>query len=63
MQARCGFERIGQRGSHARYRHPDGRNTVVPVHGSEELGTGILQEILGQAEITREEYVRLRKRL
>jgi len=32
------FERIHQVGSHVRYIHPDGRKTVVPVHGDEELG-------------------------
>jgi len=58
----AGFKRIGQRGSHVRYRHPDGRTTVVPVHDDEELGIGLLQEILNQTQITREDYLRLRKR-
>ncbi|MDD9952756.1 MAG: type II toxin-antitoxin system HicA family toxin [Candidatus Woesearchaeota archaeon] len=58
-----GFEKIGQQGSHVRYRHQDGRITVVPVHGNEELGTGILQEILSQTEIPRNEYLRLRRKV
>ena len=28
-----GFEEVRQRGSHKRFRHPDGRSTTVPVHG------------------------------
>jgi len=34
---KLGFEKIHHIGSHARYTHPDGRKTVVPVHGDEEL--------------------------
>lgn len=33
----AGFERIKSRGkgSHRRYRHPDGRTTEIPFHGRE----------------------------
>ncbi|MBI3190828.1 type II toxin-antitoxin system HicA family toxin [archaeon] len=55
-----GFQKIHQVGSHIRYVHPDGRKTVVPVHGNEELGRGMLLEILKQIKISREEYGRLR---
>ena len=37
-----GFERIYGKGSHIRFRHPDGRRTVVPVHGNEEIGISLL---------------------
>jgi len=43
---KLGFEKVHQVGSHARYIHPDGRRTVVPLHGNEELSIGILKEIL-----------------
>ncbi|SDF24024.1 Predicted RNA binding protein YcfA, dsRBD-like fold, HicA-like mRNA interferase family [Methanolobus vulcani] len=33
-----GFVKVHQVGSHVRYVHPDGRRTVIPVHGNEELG-------------------------
>ena len=58
-----GFVCIGQRGSHVRYRHPDGRVTVVPIHDNEELGIGLLQAILTQTKISREEYLELRKKV
>ena len=45
---KIGFEKIGQTGSHIRYRHPDGRLTVIPVHGNEDIGRGLLHEILNQ---------------
>ena len=35
---RIGFQKIHQKGSHARYARHDGCMTVVPVHGNEMLG-------------------------
>ena len=46
-----------------RYVHPDGRRTVVPVHGNEKLGKGLLREILKQIKLSREEYERLRTKI
>ncbi|MDD4877977.1 MAG: type II toxin-antitoxin system HicA family toxin [Candidatus Nanoarchaeia archaeon] len=57
---KLGFEKIHQRGSHIRYKHPDGRITVVPVHGNEEIGKGLLREILNQIKLSKEEYEKLR---
>jgi len=37
---KLGFERIYGKGSPVRFRHQDGRRTVVPVHGNEKLGKG-----------------------
>ena len=42
---KLGFEKIYGRGSHVRFKHPDGRRTVIPVHGNEDLGKGLLREI------------------
>jgi predicted RNA binding protein YcfA (HicA-like mRNA interferase family) len=58
---RLGFEKVHQVGSHARYIHPDGRKTVVSLHGNEELSIGLLKEILKQVKISREEYEKLRR--
>ncbi len=58
-----GFQKIHQVGSHVRYAHPDGRKTVVPVHGNEELGIGLIKEILKQSRISREIYEELRKKI
>ncbi len=58
---RLGFEKIYGKGSHIRFRHPDGRRTVVPVHGNEDLGKGLLNDILKQIKLSKEEYEELRK--
>jgi predicted RNA binding protein YcfA (HicA-like mRNA interferase family) len=58
-----GFQKVHQVGSHARYAHPDGRKTVVQVHGNEELGIGLIMEILKQGRISRELYEESRKKI
>ncbi len=58
---KLGFEKSYGKGSHIRFKHSDGRRTVIPVHGNEELGLGLLNEILKQIELSREEYEKLRK--
>ncbi len=60
---KLGFEKVHQVGSHVRYFHPDGRKTVVPVHGDEELGKGLILEILKQIELSREEYDHWRRKV
>ena len=60
---KLGFEKIYGKGSHVRFRHSDGRRTVIPVHGNELLGKGLLNEILKQIELDREEYERLRRKV
>ncbi|WP_416668295.1 type II toxin-antitoxin system HicA family toxin [Egbenema bharatensis] len=57
---KLGFEKVRQKGSHARWKHPDGRATTIPIHGSAEIGNWLFQEILKQLGITEEEFNRLR---
>ena len=54
---RLGFELIRVRGSHHFLRHSDGRKTVVPVHSGEMTGPGLLNSILRQVRISRDELV------
>lgn len=56
-----GFEKTHGKGSHFRFKHPDGRRTVVPVHGNEDIGKGLLKAILNQIKISVEEYDKLRQ--
>jgi predicted RNA binding protein YcfA (HicA-like mRNA interferase family) len=58
---KLGFHKVHQVGSHARFIHPDGRKTVISLHGNEELSIGLLKEILNQVKISREEYEKLRR--
>ena len=52
---------IHGKGSHVRFKHPDGRRTVVPIHSNEKLGKGLLRQILNQIELSKEEFEKLRK--
>jgi predicted RNA binding protein YcfA (HicA-like mRNA interferase family) len=54
-----GFEQVRQKGSHAFYRHPDGRATTIPHHGGRPLARPLLREILRECEITIDEYNRI----
>lgn len=56
---KLGFEKIYGKGSHVRFKHSDGRKTVVPVHGNEKLGKGLIMEILKQIKLSREEFERI----
>jgi predicted RNA binding protein YcfA (HicA-like mRNA interferase family) len=53
---RAGFIVARITGSHHLLRHPDGRGTTVPVHGVEVIGPGLLNKILRDAKMTREEF-------
>jgi predicted RNA binding protein YcfA (HicA-like mRNA interferase family) len=57
---KLGFKKARQKGSHARWKHPDGRATTIPIHGKAEIGSWLFQEILKQMGITEEEFERLR---
>lgn len=48
---RFGFVLVRQKGSHAFYRHPDGRQTVIPMHPS-DLYPGTLRGILKDIDLT-----------
>ena len=53
---RAGFAVVRVKGSHHFLKHSDGRATVVPVHSGEQIGTGLLLKILGDIELTRDEW-------
>lgn len=56
---KIGFVKTFGKGSHVKFKHQDGRKTVVPVHSNEDLGIGLLTAILKQIRISREEFERL----
>jgi predicted RNA binding protein YcfA (HicA-like mRNA interferase family) len=57
---KIGFVKVRQKGSHARWKHPDGRATTIPVHGNAEIGGWLYHEILEQLGITEAEFEDLR---
>ena len=52
-----GFTEVRQRGSHKFFRHPDGRTATVPSHRGEDLGRGILAQILRDIDSTTGEFL------
>ena len=60
---RLGFEKVRQKGSHALYRHPDGRTTTVPHHKAKVLARPLIRETLREVEITVDDYNSHLKRL
>jgi predicted RNA binding protein YcfA (HicA-like mRNA interferase family) len=56
---KAGFAIERQRGSHIFLRHLDGRATVVPVHSGETIGPGLLSKIIRDADMTRDDFLRL----
>lgn len=58
-----GFILIRQKGSHAYYRHTDGRATVIPIHKGEDLRRGLIRAILKDIEITPADFEHLRREI
>lgn len=59
---KLGFRMTRQKGSHGRWRHPDGRATTIPIHGNSEIGSWLFHEILKQLGITEDDFCRLLKK-
>ena len=53
-----GFEKVRQKGSHAFYRHTDGRTTTLPHHKGRLLARPLVREILREIEISIRDYTR-----
>ena len=52
---RLGFQDVRQRGSHKRFRHPDGRVTTVPFHGGRDIAPSLLRQIARDVELSVDE--------
>ncbi|MGK5091626.1 type II toxin-antitoxin system HicA family toxin [Deltaproteobacteria bacterium TL4] len=56
---KAGFDVIRIRGSHHFLQHSDGRCTTVPVHSGETIGSGLLNQILKDSDMSREELLQI----
>ena len=54
---RLGFTLVRQRGSHKQYRHPDGRATTIPFHGSRDIAPSLLRLIARDIGLTIQEFL------
>jgi len=57
---RLGFVEIRQRGSHRQFRHPNGRQTTVPDHGSRDVSPILLRQIIKDIQLTVDEFLQHR---
>lgn len=53
---RLGFYFSRQKGSHAIYRHLDGRRITVPIHLGKEIGPGLFNQILKDLKISKRKF-------
>jgi len=58
-----GFEKTRQKGSHAFFRHKDGRTTTVPYHSGKDLARPLIRAILNDINLRVQEYNDLLKSL
>ena len=56
---KLGFYKVRQKGAHICFKHPDGRFTLIPKHGGEDIGRGLLRQILREINISPEEFSKL----
>lgn len=57
--SKLGFNPVRQKGSHLILCHSDGRMTVVPMHGNEDIGRGLLLKIMRDGKITKDDFLEL----
>jgi len=48
---------LGSGDSHRQYRHPDGRSTTVPFHGSRDIAPTLLRQIARDVGLSIEELL------
>lgn len=51
-----GFALAGQKGSHQKWRHSDGRQVIVPQHGIKPIPIGTLRSIVEGAQLSAEDF-------
>ena len=60
VAAKLGFEKARKTGSHERWIHKDGRATTIPIHGGQQIGPPLFNQILKQLGITISQFDSLR---
>ena len=56
---KMGFKEMRQKGSHLFFQHPDGRTTLVSIHSGEDIGRGLLRQILQEIELSPDDFLNL----
>jgi len=55
--SKLGLKIARKHGSHVVLKHPDGRLTVVPVHAGEKIGSGLLNKIIKDTGLSKEQFI------
>lgn len=58
---RLGFFEFHRVGSHAQFKHLDGRRITVPVHSGKDINKKTLKGIINDLDITVEEFIKILK--
>jgi predicted RNA binding protein YcfA (HicA-like mRNA interferase family) len=56
-----GFVEVRRKGSHAQFRHADGRATTVPFHSGRDIAPTLLRQIVKDINLTMDEFLANRK--
>ena len=54
-----GFCKHHQVGSHAQFKHSDGRRITVPIHSGKDIGRKTLKGILDDIDLSVEEFIKI----
>ncbi len=49
-------------GSHAQFKHLDGRRTTIPVHSGKDIPRGTLRSVLRDIEVSPEKFLEVSKK-
>jgi len=59
---KLGFFKFHQVGSHAQFKHPNGRRITVPIHPGKDIGKKTLKGIIDDLELRVEEFIKILKK-
>ena len=51
-----GFEMVAQSGSHQKWRHPNGRQVIVAMHGNKPIPIGTLKSIIDGSGLSVDDF-------
>jgi len=51
-----GFALVSQKGSHQKWRHPNGRQVIVAMHGNKPIPIGTLESTIEGAGLTADDF-------
>jgi len=58
---KLGFFKFHQVGSHAQFKHVDGKKVTVPIHAGKDIGKKMLKGIINDLDLTIEEFIKFLK--